>query len=214
VTIPYTPTAAELNDPECLIIWYPDGSGNPVSVPDGGYAAATGTMTITTAQFSVNAGGFNVVRLPTWTWYGTAVDFIAVRGITTGTGNGKILPGRNTVESGVSRHADLRHCTGRESHGQFHRSRERLVYELSRGGKAAGRFRRAGDDKFAPDPAITRQEMFTPLKILKHFLLPNVQRALPLSYRPCRAHNDKPQGKKPCGLSFLVEIIGIESLTS
>ncbi len=72
----------------------------------------------------------------------------------------------------------------------------------------------AGDDKFAPDPAITRQEMFTPLKILKHFLLPNVQRALPLSYRPCRAHNDKPQGKKPCGLSFLVEIIGIESLTS
>jgi hypothetical protein len=95
VTIPYTPTAAELNDPECLIIWYLDGSGNPVCIPNGHYDAATGTVTFTTSHFSFYAGGFNVVRfndVAADAWYGTAVDFIAARGITTGTGGGKYSP--------------------------------------------------------------------------------------------------------------------------
>jgi hypothetical protein len=35
VTIPYTPTAAELQNPESIIIWYLDGSGKPVCVPTG-----------------------------------------------------------------------------------------------------------------------------------------------------------------------------------
>ncbi|NLI93929.1 MAG: hypothetical protein GX434_17560 [Peptococcaceae bacterium] len=45
VTIPYTPTAEELKDPEHITVWYIDGSGKAVSVPSGRYDPATGKVT-------------------------------------------------------------------------------------------------------------------------------------------------------------------------
>ncbi|MDD4801915.1 MAG: hypothetical protein PHF24_03060 [Syntrophomonas sp.] len=35
VSIPYTPTAAELANPESIVIWHIGGSGRAVSVPNG-----------------------------------------------------------------------------------------------------------------------------------------------------------------------------------
>lgn len=52
VSIPYTPTAAELADPEHIVVWYIDGSGNVVSVPNGRYDPTTGTVTFITTHFS------------------------------------------------------------------------------------------------------------------------------------------------------------------
>lgn len=50
VSIPYTPTATELANPGNIVIWYIDGSGKAVSVPNGHYDPVTGTVTFITAQ--------------------------------------------------------------------------------------------------------------------------------------------------------------------
>lgn len=52
VTIPYTPTAEELKDPEHITVWYIDGSGNVVSIPSGRYDPVTGKVTFTATHFS------------------------------------------------------------------------------------------------------------------------------------------------------------------
>jgi hypothetical protein len=52
VSISYTPTAEELVDPEHIVVWYIDGSGNVVSVPNGRYDPTTGTVTFTTTHFT------------------------------------------------------------------------------------------------------------------------------------------------------------------
>ena len=43
MAIPYTPTAEELNHPESAVIWYLDGSGQLISVPNGHYNADMGS---------------------------------------------------------------------------------------------------------------------------------------------------------------------------
>lgn len=61
VSIPYTPTSAELANPESIIIWYIDGSGNVVTIPNGHYDATTGTVTFQTTHFSDYAVAYNKV---------------------------------------------------------------------------------------------------------------------------------------------------------
>jgi hypothetical protein len=55
VSIPYTPTAMELLDPEHIVILYIDGQGKAVSIPNGRYDQSTGTVTFTTTHFSYYA---------------------------------------------------------------------------------------------------------------------------------------------------------------
>lgn len=166
VTIPYTPTAAELENPECIIIWYLDGSGNLVCVPNGHYDAATGTVTFKTTHFSFFAGGYKKVTfndVAENAWYGTAVDFIAARGITTGTGNGNFSPDATLTRGqfivmlmrsyGISPDAaptDNFSDAGSTYYTNYLAAAKRL-------GIAKG----VGNNLFAPEQPITRQEMFT-----------------------------------------------------
>lgn len=52
VSIPYVPTAEELENPENITVWYIDGEGKAISVPSGRYDPATGMVTFTTSHFS------------------------------------------------------------------------------------------------------------------------------------------------------------------
>ncbi|MEN6309152.1 MAG: S-layer homology domain-containing protein, partial [Anaerohalosphaeraceae bacterium] len=95
VTIPYMPTAEELANPESIVVWYIDGNGKAVSVPNGHYDPATGALTFATTHFSHYAVGYSKVSfndVAAGEWYNKAVSFIAARGITTGTGNGNYSP--------------------------------------------------------------------------------------------------------------------------
>jgi hypothetical protein len=95
VSIPYTPTALELENPESIVVWYIDGSGNIVYIPNGRYDPATGTVTFSSTHFSYYAVGFAHVSLTDVSanaWYYKAVSFVAARDISTGTGNGKFSP--------------------------------------------------------------------------------------------------------------------------
>lgn len=95
VSIPYTPTAEELANPERIVIWYIDGTGNVVSIPNGHYDPVTGTVAFTTTHFSDYAVAYNPVSfsdVSAGAWYAPAVSFIAAREVTTGTGNGNFSP--------------------------------------------------------------------------------------------------------------------------
>jgi len=166
VSIPYTPTADELKNPEGIVICYIDGSGKAVSVPNGRYDPATRTVTFFTTHFSDYAVGYNPVSfndVATGAWYNKAVSFIAARGITTGTGNGKYNPEAKLTRGefivlmmrayGIAPDGtpkDNFSDAGNTYYTGYLAAAKRL-------GIAGG----IGNNMFAPDKEITRQEMFT-----------------------------------------------------
>ncbi len=95
ISIPYAPTEAELLNPESIVVWYIDGSGNVAAIPNGRYDAATGRVTFNATHFSGYAVVYNKVSfndVASGAWYNKAVSFIAARTITGGTGNGNYSP--------------------------------------------------------------------------------------------------------------------------
>ncbi|MCL6558465.1 MAG: S-layer homology domain-containing protein, partial [Firmicutes bacterium] len=166
VSIPYTPTAEELAHPESIVVWYIDGSGNVVTIPNGCYDQTTGMVTFVTNHFSDYAVAYNPVSfndVAAGAWYHGAVSFIAARGITDGTGNGKyspnakltrgellvmimkaygIVPDTNPVDNFAD--AGNTYYTG-------------YLATAKRLGISGG----VGNNMFAPGKEITRQEMFT-----------------------------------------------------
>jgi len=166
VRIPYTPTTAELQNSESIVIWYIDGNGNAVSVPNGRYDVATGTVVFSTTHFSDYAVVYNKVSfddVSDTAWYSDAVGFISARGITTGTGNCcyspdvKLTRGEFIVmlmrayniapdEIPTENFSDA----GSTYYTSYLATAKRL-------GISAG----IGNNLLAPEQAITRQEMFT-----------------------------------------------------
>ena len=166
VSIPYTPTEAELANPESIVIWYIDGSGNAVCVPNGYYDPATGRVTFSTTHFSYYAVGYNQVSFTDVTdtaWYSDAVGFIAARGITAGTGNGKFSPNAKLTRGefmvmlmrAYSIAADENPTDNFTDAGSSYYTG--YLAAAKRLGISAG----VGNNMFAPGKEITRQEMFT-----------------------------------------------------
>jgi len=95
VSIPYTPTAAELANHESIVVWYIDGSGNAVSVPNGRYDPATGTVTFNTTHFSHYAIVYvhkTFSDLGSAEWARKPVEVMASKGIINGTGKDTFSP--------------------------------------------------------------------------------------------------------------------------
>ena len=166
VSISYTPTAAELANPESIVVWYIDGSGNVVSVPNGRYDPTTGMVTFTTTHFSDYAVAYNKVSfndVTTGAWHHKAISFIAARGITGGTGNGNYSPEVKLTRGqfivmlmkayGIAPDADPNNNfadAGATYYTGYLAAAKRL--SISNG---------VGNNMFAPEKEITRQEMFT-----------------------------------------------------
>lgn len=102
VTIPYTPTAEELADPEHIVVWYIDGSGNVISVPNGRYDPETGMVTFTVTHFSKYAVSFvkktfNDLRGAAWAV--KAVEVLTSRGVMDGTSPTTFSPGSSITRA-------------------------------------------------------------------------------------------------------------------
>ena len=88
VSIPYTPTAAELENPEHIVVWYIDGAGNVISIPSGRYDAETGMVTFTTTHFSKYAVAFvkkTFDDITNYAWAKKEIEVMASKGIINGT---------------------------------------------------------------------------------------------------------------------------------
>lgn len=167
VSIPYIPTQTELANPDSIVIWCIYGNGKAVSVPNGRYDSATGTVTFTTTHFSRYAVSYNQVSfkdVAAGSWYAKAVSFIAAREITAGTGNGNFSPQAKLTRSefivmlmrtyniapDVANQKDNFADAGSTWYTSYLGAAKRL-------GISAG----AGNNLFAPEKEITRQEMCT-----------------------------------------------------
>ncbi|MDD4238770.1 MAG: S-layer homology domain-containing protein, partial [Desulfotomaculaceae bacterium] len=166
ISIPYAPTVVELANPESIVIWYIDGSGNVVTIPNGHYDTATGTVTFSTIHFSDYAVAYNKVSfndVPAGAWYAPAVSFIAAREITTGTGDGKYSPDVQLSRGefivlmmrayGIA--PDTNPAVNFSDAGNTYYTG--YLAAAKRLGITAG----VGNNMFAPKKEITRQEMFT-----------------------------------------------------
>ncbi len=173
VSIPYKPTADELSNPEGIIVWYIDGSGRAVPVPNGHYDPVTGTVTFRTTHFSYFAVCYNKVSFSDVSanaWYNTAVGFIASRGITTGTGNGIFSPEAKLTRAEflvmIMRAYGISSDT--KPTDNFADADSNYYTGYLAAAKRLGISEGIGNNMFAPDKEITRQEMFTMLyKTLK-----------------------------------------------
>ena len=175
VSIPYTPTAAELKHPESIVIWYINGSGNAVCVPNGYYDPVLGMVTFSTTHFSDYAVAYNKVSFNDVSesdWYYRAVSFIAAREITGGTGGGRFSPKLNLTRGGLivlmMRAYDI--APDKNLTDNFSDAGNTYYTAYLAAAKRQGITSGIGNKMYAPDREITRQEMFT--------LLSNILRSI------------------------------------
>jgi len=166
VSIPYSPTAEELANQESIVIWYIDGSGNAVSVPNGRYDAVTGTVGFTTTHFSDYAVVYNKMifnDVAKSAWYYKAVSFIAARDITTGTGNRNFSPKAKLTRGEFMVMLMKAYGIAPDSNSTDNFSDAGSTYYTGylAAAKRLGITAGVGNNMFAPDKKITRQEMFT-----------------------------------------------------
>jgi len=84
ISIDYTPSPEELEDPEHIVVWYIDGSGNVISVPNGRYDPETGKVTFKITHFSKFAIAFEKITfndLNTCLWAADAIEILASKGV-------------------------------------------------------------------------------------------------------------------------------------
>jgi len=166
VSIPYTPTAAELAHPESIVVWYIDGSGNTIPVSNGQYDPETGTVTFTTTHFSYYAVGYNQVNFKdvvSDAWYAKAVSFIAAREITKGTGSGNFSPEAKLTRGQFIVMLMRAYAIAPDLNPQDNFADAGSAYYTSylAAAKRLGISAGVGDNMFAPEKEITRQEIFT-----------------------------------------------------
>ena len=187
VSIPYTPTAAEAESPESIVILYIDGDGNAVSIPNGSYNALTGRVSFAVTHFSTFAVAYNRVSfkdVPESAWYYRAVNFIAARGITLGTGNGNFSPGDCLTRGQFITMMMKAYGIGQETDAKdnFRDAGNTWYTGYLAAAKHLGISEGTGDNLFSPDREITRQEMFTlfykTLKLIDQLAIENGGKSL------------------------------------
>jgi hypothetical protein len=165
-SLPYTPAAGE--DPGAIVIYYIAADGTLTMVPDAHYDAATGRVVFTTNHFSTYAVGYNKVSfrdVADTAWYSEAVSFLSARDITSGTTTTTFSP--NAVLTRGQFVTMLLKAYGiapdTNSGDNFSDAGNTYYTGYLASAKQLGVSDGIGGNLFAPDKAVTRQEMFTML---------------------------------------------------
>lgn len=163
VSIPYTPTAAELANPENIVVWYIDGSGNAVEVPSGRYDPATGLVTFTTTHFS-NYAVVYVTKtfddLGIADWARKPIEVLASKGILRGVSETEYAPGTNITRADFLCFLIRTLSVDAKFDGNFDDIDNGAYYYREIGiARKLGITSGTGDNKFDPDESITRQDM-------------------------------------------------------
>lgn len=166
VSIPYNPTEEELQAPEGIVVWYLDGSGTLVCITNGRYDSSTGKVTFSTTHFSTYAVGYNAKTfsdVSSDAWYSKAISFIAARNITSGTSPDKFSPDKQLTRGEFI--VLLMRAYGIEPDANpidnFSDAGNTYYTGYLSAAKRLGISSGIGNNLFAPNQIITRQEMFT-----------------------------------------------------
>lgn len=163
VSLPYTLKTGE--DPNAIVVYYIGASGT-LQAMQGAYDAATGTVSFVTSHFSEYMIGYNKVTFTDvidTAWYYDAVTFLAARGVTSGTTATNFSPDLTLTRGqfitmllrayGIS--ADTKPTDNFADAGNTYYTG--YLAAAKRLGISGG----VGNNCFAPEQAIKRQEMST-----------------------------------------------------
>jgi len=163
VCIPYTPAAAELANHESIVVWYIDGSGNAVSVPNGRYDPATGTVTFNTTHFSHYAIVYvhkTFSDLCSAEWARKPVEVMASKGIINGTGNDTFSPAASITRADYLVLLVKTLGLAAEFDSNFDDVDKSAYYYDAIGiAKKLGIVAGSGNNRFNPRESISRQDM-------------------------------------------------------
>lgn len=163
ISIPYTLKAGE--DPSKIVVYYLSATGALVEVR-GRYDATTGKVTFITNHFSKYVIAYNPVSfkdVAADAWFSKAVGFIAARGITTGTGDGLFSP-EATLTRGQFIVMLMRAygiAPDNNSSDNFADAGNDYYTPYLAAAKKLGITKGIGDNKYAPNAQISRQDLFT-----------------------------------------------------
>ena len=162
ISLPYTPTSGE--DPHALVVYYVNDLGKLQAVR-GRYNQGTGTVTFITTHFSRYAVGYHMISfgdVADTDWYHDAVTFLSARGITAGTGSG-FAPGATLTRGQFL--VMLMRAYGIDadetSADNFSDAGDTYYTGYLSAAKRAGISDGVGNNRFAPEAGITRQDMCT-----------------------------------------------------
>jgi hypothetical protein len=173
VSVPYTPKEGE--DTNAIIIYFISAEGRPEIVSNCAYDPKTRTVTFKIDHFSRYAVGYNRVAfndVAANAWYNDAVSFAAARGITKGTGGGNFHPEGKLTRGQLLVMVMRAHCITPDENPKDNFSDAGNTYYTGylSVAKRLGISGGVGNNMFAPDREITRQEMFTLLYNILNFI--------------------------------------------
>ncbi len=163
ISLPYTPVPGE--DPNAIVVYYISNSGELQTVR-GKYDPAAGTVRFTTTHFSRYAVGYNKVAFSdvvSTDWYYNPVTFIAARGITTGSTASTFSPD-NTLTRGQFVVMLMRAygiAPNESPTDNFSDAGNTYYTGYLAAARRLGISNGTGNNNFAPDSCISRQDMFT-----------------------------------------------------
>ena len=164
VSLPYTPKEGE--DTNAIVIYYINTQGKLELVSNCVYNDETGMISFKTKHFSEYAVGYNKINfkdVADGAWYSKAVSFIAAREITTGTGNGDFSPEgkltRGQFLTMVMKAYGIKPDANPEDN--FTDAGNKFYTGYLASAKRLGISEGVGNNSFAPDKQITREEMCT-----------------------------------------------------
>ncbi len=166
IGIPYT--LADGEDPNAVVLYYLTDSGKLEIVVNGYYDTKSGMTLFTTQHFSSYAVGYNKVAFQDVSaedWYYDAVSFIAARGIAQGIDGNNFGPDlsltRGQFITLLLRAYDI--APEENAEDNFSDAGDSYYTGYLAAAKQLGISNGIGNNSFAPQQEITRQEMFTML---------------------------------------------------
>jgi uncharacterized repeat protein (TIGR02543 family) len=163
VTIPYVLKAGE--NPNAILAYYINSAGKIKTVANCKYDPAARTITFRTPHFSKYAVGYNKVDFADVVdsaWYGNAVTFAAAREITAGVGNGYF--GSDEAVTRAQALVMIMKAFGinpdENAENNFSDAGNTYYTGYLAAARKLGITDGVGDNKFAPDRQVTRQELF------------------------------------------------------
>lgn len=190
VSIPYIPSEKELENPDGITAYHVDDRGKLIEMEDAKYDPKTKSVVFKSTQLGNYVVGFdeekaeaeaeeveelNFSDVDSGAWYYDAVNYLASKKITNGTGNGKFSP--KAPLSRAQFIVMLMRSYGIEpdasSTDNFSDAGDAYYTDYLATAKRLGIAKGVGNNKFAPEKEISREAMFTllynALKVLDKF---------------------------------------------
>lgn len=166
IEVPYTPLVGESSD--ALVVYYVNDNGELEMINSGRYNAETGTISFTTNHFSKYVVGYNKIEftdVSSEAWFYKAVNYVSARGIASGTGNDQFSP-NNKLTRGqllvmLMKAYDLK--AEENSKDNFSDAGNTYYTGYLAAAKKLDITSGVGNNNYAPEKEINRQEMFTML---------------------------------------------------